>query len=255
MLAIRAVLFDLGDTLLQFGDINHRALFRQAARRTYRLWSQRCPSMPDYRRYYLHQWFAIHWGFFKQTIYRHEVDAMRLIRRACRKLWLDAPDDFFRELVWQWYAPLAEQATLESDCHRVLQQLTERGYQLALVSNTFVPGFVLDRHLTELGLIQYFPQRIYSCDVGYRKPDRRIFELALQRVGVEREQAIFVGDLIDADIAGARRAGITPIWKRPNWKPTAVTTLPELHIDHLHQLLPMLDCFTPRPLRQLRSVA
>jgi putative hydrolase of the HAD superfamily len=211
---VRAILFDFGDTLVQFGDVDRSALFKRAAWETYQLWAQRNDRMPDFQRYYLHQWFALRWGYFKLLLMRREMDAMRYIRRACRKLWLTAEDDFFAELAWDWYRPLTEIATLEPDTHRMLTELAARGYRLGIVSNTFVPGFVLDRHLAQLDLLRYFPHRVYSCDVAYRKPDRRIFEAALDRIGCRAEETAFVGDSLNADIDGAQRVGMLPVWKR-----------------------------------------
>lgn len=208
----RAVLMDFGDTLVHFGQVNKRAIFQQACWQTYRLWAARQDRMPDWKRYYAHQWFAIRWAFLKTTLLRRELDAIRYIRRACRKLWLNAPAEFFDELAWAWYRPLAQIATLDPDALCVLDQLKARGYELALISNTFVPGFVMDRHMEQLGLLPYFPTRIYSCDVGYRKPHRRIFQHALDQMGIEAHQAVFVGDTLDADIHGASRIGIQALW-------------------------------------------
>lgn len=212
---IRAVLFDLGDTLVEYGEVDRRALFEEATRRTYRFWARRQRRMPDYRRYYLHQAFALRWGYLKLLLRRREMNAMRLIRRSCRKLWLTAEDEFFEKLAWQWYRPLADVSRPDPDAAAVLGQLQRRGVALGIVSNTFVPGQVLDRHLRKLGLLPYFPVRVYSCDVGYRKPDPRVFDVALRQVNVRPEEAVFVGDLCDADIEGARRAGMTAVWKRP----------------------------------------
>jgi len=212
---IDAILFDLGETLIHWGSIDRQRVFLRAAHRTYDLWAQRQQRMPDFHRYYMHQWFALHWGHLKQVVLRREMNAMRYLERACRKLWLMAPDPFFRELAWQWYQPLAEIATIEPGTHDLLESLSRRGYRLAIVSNTFVPGAVLDRHLASLDLLPFFPQRIYSCDIGYRKPDRRIFSHALQRVGVSADRAVFVGDLYPTDVRGAQRAGLHAVWKRP----------------------------------------
>src|SRR5690606_7767369 len=131
-----------------------------------------------------------------------------------RKLWLEAPDAFFRELAWHWYRPLAEAATLEPGTLTALRQLRAGGYRLGIVSNTFVPGHVLDRPLRQARVLPFFPVRVYSCDVGYRKPHPQIFDAALQRIGVAADEALFVGDLLDADVRGARRAGMQALWKR-----------------------------------------
>lgn len=243
--AIRAVMFDLGDTLIHFGDVDRAQLFERASRRTYRLWAGRYDRMPDFRRYYLHQWFAMHWGFFKQVILRREMDAEHYIRRACRKLWLRAEDDFFRQLVHEWYTPLKEVATLDPALHDVLRELQGRGLKLGIISNTFVPGYALDEHLEENGLLQYFPHRIYSCDVGYRKPNARIFDQALERIDCLPAEVVFVGDKRHADVAGAEHAGLHAVWLRPDgigpeesrkhYSISRMTELPELvtFLDHM----------------------
>lgn len=243
MSQVRVILFDLGDTLIQFGQVDRRALFHEGARRTYRLWARRQRRMPDFRRYYLHQWFAVRWGVMKLYLRHREVDSVRLIRRACRKLWLSAPEPFYDELLWHWYAPLAEVSSLEPALHQTLERLTGEGYQLGIVSNTFVPGFVLDRHLRELGLLKFFPTRVYSSDVGYRKPHRQIFRQALHAAGAPAGETMFIGDLLETDVRGARRAGMRSVWKRnPGSVDVARSSAeqPDYVVDHLAQLPTLL---------------
>lgn len=56
--------------------------------------------------------------------------------------------------------------------------------------------------------------------VGLRKPDPRIFQLALERLNSRPEKSLFVGDNPEADIAGARRAGLRTVWMRnSHWSP------------------------------------
>lgn len=216
MRAIRAVMFDLGDTLIHFGEVDRSRLFERASRRTYRMWAGRNDRMPDFRRYHLHQWFAMHWGFLKQVVLRREINAERYVRRACRKLCLSAEDEFFRDLVREWYTPLKEVATLDPAVHDVLRELQGCSLTLGIISNTFVPGYALDEHLEENDLLQYFPHRIYSCDVGYRKPNSRIFDEALERIDCEPAEVVFIGDKRDADVAGAESAGLHAVWLRPS---------------------------------------
>ncbi len=208
-----AVIFDFGDTLVRFSHVDKRALFEQAAWRTYRLWAQRQRRMPGFRRYYLHQAFAMRWAFAKTTILRRELDALKYMQRACTKLWLTAPSEFFDELMWQWYKPLAEAATLEPDAPAVLDTLRDAGCKLGLISNTFLPPHVMDRHLDELGLSEYFPVRVYSSALKHRKPHPRIFAAALSELDVEAARAVYVGDSYDHDIAGATRSGMRAVWK------------------------------------------
>lgn len=249
---LHAVLFDFGDTLVRFGPINRHQLFERGARRTYRMWAARQQRMPDWRRYYLHQWFAFHWYGVKTLLLRRELDALRVIRRACQKLWLADSAEFFDELMWNWYRPLVDVSQVEPGTHDVLQQLQSAGYKLGIISNTFVPGFVLDRHLEQLGLLHYFPTRIYSCDVGWRKPDRRIFQHTLDRMNVPADRALYIGDLLHVDIEGARRAGLHAALRvnTPGESPSPQLPADVASLTSIHQLPALLDTFNfPRRLR------
>jgi HAD superfamily hydrolase (TIGR01509 family) len=79
-----------------------------------------------------------------------------------------------------------------------------------------------------------FDAIVTSIEVGYCKPDARPFEVALERAGVEAEDAIHIGDDASDDVAGAAAAGIHPVWFNPSGRawpgpagsaPTTITTL------------------------------
>ena len=95
----------------------------------------------------------------------------------------------------------------------MLNDLVRLGYKLAIVSNW---DESLEPICTNLGLTCFFDAIIASQVIGFAKPDRRIFEIALQRLDVEKANAFHVGDSYHTDVVGARNAGITPIlfdWK------------------------------------------
>ncbi len=53
---------------------------------------------------------------------------------------------------------------------------------------------------------------LISGDLGYRKPHQSVFRELILQLGVEKDQIVFVGDDPEADVAGALRAGLQPIW-------------------------------------------
>ena len=65
--------------------------------------------------------------------------------------------------------------------------------------------------LHKVGLLGYFGQVVVSGDHGYRKPDRRLFQLALDGMGVAAANALYVGNDMYRDIYGAREAGLTTV--------------------------------------------
>ena len=86
--------------------------------------------------------------------------------------------------------------------------------KLAIISNTFLPSLVLDRHLEQFDLLRFFPVRTYYSDTFFRKPDRRIYEITLERLGVSAEAAVMVGDKLREDVKGPARLGIKTVFKR-----------------------------------------
>jgi 2-haloalkanoic acid dehalogenase type II len=111
----------------------------------------------------------------------------------------------------------------------VLEELSKR-YKLALLSNTMSdkPRIVLQ----QIGLIDHFEVVVCSRDLGIRKPNPQIFSYVLEKLGVEPEEAIHVGDSIEADMDGASSAGITAIWIRGSeeagWTGLAIGSICEL---------------------------
>ena len=87
----------------------------------------------------------------------------------------------------------------------VLERLKARGLRLAVVSNF---GPYLSQVLADLDLGSHFDSLVVSAEVGFRKPDRAIFEAALKRLGLGPDEVLHVGDSPGEDIAGAEAAGI-----------------------------------------------
>jgi len=100
--------------------------------------------------------------------------------------------------VWKFY----------DDVESSLTALRSRGLKIGIVSNW-------DTRLKSisdgLGLTRLVDFIVISAEVGVRKPDPKIFRLALEKAGVRPEEAIHVGDLPEEDAEGARRAGVRPV--------------------------------------------
>lgn len=93
-----------------------------------------------------------------------------------------------------------------------LSSLTRAGLPLGAVSNS---DGTVEELLVELGLRDYFEAIIDSGVVGHAKPDPRIFEIALARLGAGSDRALHAGDMYFADVVGARRAGLAGVLVDP----------------------------------------
>jgi putative hydrolase of the HAD superfamily len=96
--------------------------------------------------------------------------------------------------------------------HATLRALRTQGCRLGVVSNGR-EEFQM-RVIRALGIESYFDTILISEAEGIRNPDPEIFHRALRRLGARPEEGVFVGDHPEADIAGARGAGLRTIWKR-----------------------------------------
>lgn len=101
---------------------------------------------------------------------------------------------------------------VEEDTAAVLDALLEAGYRLAVVSNA--DGRV-ERLLEDVGVRDRFEFVLDSHVVGVEKPDPRIFLQACERLGVEPERCLYVGDLYPVDVVGARAAGLRAVLLDP----------------------------------------
>jgi putative hydrolase of the HAD superfamily len=239
---LRAILFDLGDTLVDFEPMDTRAVFRQAARLTYDHLARTGVRMPDFEVYTKAHFRRVKWAYFWAKLRRREFNSGELLRAFHRKMGLPTDDDLLRELAYLWFEPVTSYTSVEEDLPPTLAGMRDAGLRLGVISNTFVPGFVHDRQLERAGLIGFLPVRVYSSEVGYRKPDRRIFEAALSRMGVSAQETLFVGDLVKTDIVGARRAGMRTALKQrfANLRPHRIADHVIRRISDLNALLPGL---------------
>jgi len=117
---------------------------------------------------------------------------------------------------------------------QTLAHLRKAGYRIGLVSNT---GRTWGRYLRpiqdELGVGKYFDVRVFSDEVRARKPDRRIFARALERLHLEPEEVVHIGDDVEADVAGAKGMGMRAVWFNTGFWPEATTDRADAEIrDH-----------------------
>jgi putative hydrolase of the HAD superfamily len=96
--------------------------------------------------------------------------------------------------------------------HETLRYLQGK-YQMHILTN----GFRDVQHikLTSANLLGYFTEIITSECSGYKKPDRQCFEYALSRANVNAKDCLMVGDNLEADILGAKNAGIDQVYFNP----------------------------------------
>lgn len=92
---------------------------------------------------------------------------------------------------------------------RLLTYLKEKGYTLGVISNN--DGFT-NRKCKDVDIHRFFDIIADSTNIGYVKPDPRIFEYVLEKMKLEPADCLHVGDLYGADVLGAKNVGIEVVW-------------------------------------------
>ena len=99
----------------------------------------------------------------------------------------------------------------------VLEALKTKGIPMYILSNSGFTAEALTKVLDRLGIGKYFKKVWSSADYGKIKPDRGIFDMAIETAlkdnpGQQRSDIVFLGDIFETDVTGAHNAGINAIW-------------------------------------------
>ena len=94
------------------------------------------------------------------------------------------------------------------DVRPALETVIKKGLKIGLISNATMEA---NQSLQASGLLPYFDTVTLSYQIGARKPDKKIFEVALREALCEPAQAMMIGDSLEADIVGAKNAGMQAI--------------------------------------------
>ena len=221
-MTIKAVLFDFDDTLVDVA-----ASREERARRAYR-------RLCD-------EGVAVSWRAFWHTINSLAEDGFyrRGIEGAMQDLGL-ASTPLGDECAGLWFFRGAEDLlTLSGGCTDVLDVLKAR-YRLGVVTNG--PETTQRHKFEHTSLQDYFELFLPSGEVGIHKPDPQILRIALDRLGLEPHEAVFVGDHLDLDVICAHDAGMRGILYNPGRRRARDPFIvPDAMIESLDELPGVLE--------------
>ncbi len=122
-------------------------------------------------------------------------------QKVCRKLGKPTP-----KVLSLWSDAFKSAYVPRPDVFSLVSSLRERSYKTALLSNTEIPTVEFLRTLN----YDMFDVFVFSCTEGVMKPERRIYEITLERLGSKARQSIFIDDKPDY-IKGAKEAGLNAV--------------------------------------------
>jgi HAD superfamily hydrolase (TIGR01509 family) len=193
----RAITFDLDFTLWDLEGVLHRA---EALH--YGYLADNYPEVA--RRYSQEALRTLRLRLYQeQPDLRHNVTELR---KATLRLVADACgyDETMVERAFQIFIDARHEVAPYDDVEPLLARLRGR-YVLGVITNG-------NADVRRLGIGGYFDFTVSPMEIGAAKPDRLIFEAACHRAGVDPAEAIHVGDDPEADVVGAARYGMLPVW-------------------------------------------
>lgn len=195
------IFFDLDHTLWDF-EKNSNLTFKELFSR-YKIHIE----LEDFLAVYS----PINFDYWKR--YREEKVTKEALRYGRLKDTFDAlsfavSDKLIHQLSQDYIALLPTNNYLFDGVLELLDYLAQK-YTLHIITNGFEE--VQQLKLEKSGIIKYFDEIITSESVGVKKPNPRVFNYALEKVGAMPENCVMVGDNLEADIIGALNCGITSI--------------------------------------------
>ena len=259
---LRAILFDLDDTLLvdeaasyevleqvaqqaeEKFKIDPNLLVRDAVRIAQELW--RAGECYPFCRSIGISAFECLWGNFlgdSKDLTALRAWSQRYREEVFEKALLTQRGDFSemevaaRSLAQEFSSLRRQQQRLFPKTREVLEQLSSQ-FKLGLLTNG-APDLQREK-IVASGCEDLFSTIVISGEHGIGKPEPAIFERLLQELGVSSSEAIMVGNSLERDIAGARAAGVVSVWMRLPGEEDSPMILPDFTISHLGELLEII---------------
>lgn len=195
---IQAVIFDLDGTLLDRDSSLHNFIDNQYKRLSFAL--KHIPQQ-DYINKFIELDCRGH--VWKDKVYQILIKEFEIDRVSWQYLLKDYEMEFMNHCI-----PFP-------NLLKILNTLRAQNYLLGIITNG--REVFQSKSIRGLGIQNYFQTIVVSEAEQIRKPKAEIFHIALSRLMVLAENSVYVGDNPQADITGAKNAGLKAIWKSSQW--------------------------------------
>ena len=159
----------------------------------------------------------------------------RIVREAF--LTMDLPEVDADALAERYSMVRLENMYVLQGTHSTLDLLRSRGYRLGLLTNG--DGETQRYKIERFDLAKYFEIILVEGELGFGKPDARIYQLALSALGLKPEQTFMVGDNLSWDVEAPQELGIRALWidRKGDGLPTGSTAAPHCVIRDISEVL------------------
>jgi YjjG family noncanonical pyrimidine nucleotidase len=223
----RAIIFDLDNTLLDYDKCELDAMQRTC--RDHGLFL----DQPEAWESFWHDYRSCSYKYWTDFVNGGNTKSIHEVLRFAFRDALASPDIEHSRLGEAYWAYFCHVIHWENGAEQLLSDIHSR-YDLGMITNGISES--QRKRLLAGGIHDRFRSIIISDEVGFRKPQREIFELALLELDAKPHEVLFVGDSIEADYQGALRAGVDFCYYNRDGKPTPDTVRPRYEISRLSDL-------------------
>lgn len=212
-LKVRALIFDLGCTLIEYESYSWDELAKKAVANGHAYLRKRQYSIPDFDEFHAH--YAEIRERFREQVAKDLVEwtVPKATRLLFERVGIDYDEDLVDAFFDAYYEPVADELFVYEDSVETLKALRRRFPVIGLISNTIFPDRTHDSELERFGLAEFFDFRIYSSSFGLRKPHPDIFNHAANQAGLAPSECVYIGDRYPEDILGPHQIGMHAILK------------------------------------------
>ncbi|MCD4685787.1 MAG: HAD family hydrolase [Anaerolineae bacterium] len=243
---LRGVIFDMGGTLLHYNAPNStwEDTEQTGARGVYAVLREHGYTLPPKDEALPAAWDHA-FGFWS-NLDEHDVKDLKIahVIGLLIKAWgvANAPAEVVNAAANAYMRTIQEHVRPLDGAATTLQTLRDQGLRVGLLSNTMWPGNDHRRDLDRYALTPYLEHLIFSADVDAWKPHGEVFQMSLDALDLQPDEAIYVGDRLYFDVWGAQQAGLRGVWIEQHYHflPKGMTVTPDATIQTLPALLDVI---------------
>jgi putative hydrolase of the HAD superfamily len=232
---ISAVIFDWGGTLSHFVDAEMVDAWRLAARHI-------DPAHEDEITDRLVRVEADFWA--TTSSHQRSATLADLLATAAQELQLDVAEALLEEAALRHLDAWTPHISHDPDAGPTLAALRAQGLRIGMLSNTHWPRPFHEHFLERDGLVELIDARLYTSEMPFQKPHPSAFLAASRALGVEADEAVFVGDRPWDDISGAHSAGMRTVLRPNPVAPDIAGIAPDARINRLPELVDLVHAWS-----------
>lgn len=205
---IKAVIFDLDNTLYDYDSINDKAV-----EYTGRWFNEETGIPYDKFQEAFNKGRALTKKYMRDCASQH--NRIIYFQKTSEVLGIN-PIKYSLELYEKYWGYMLDNMQLTEGVDILFKRLRQSGIKIAICTD--LTTHIQHRKLRKLHIADCVDVFVSSEEADVEKPDIKMFNMAIDKLGVQPKEALYVGDSYEKDVVGAQNAGISSVWFNPHGK-------------------------------------